>query len=92
MLEAVLDGDSRFEEFAQMLTDKGVRLFARDIVRAIVEAKRTNDLRPVQETIDSWFRTSLLMRDPGFLKALAREEEDEEPIAREERRKLLGLA
>ena len=50
-----------------------------------------NDLRPVQEVIEAWYRTSLFIREPGFLKTLG-DEDAEEPVARDERRRLLGLA
>lgn len=90
-IQQLLHGDSKFSEFAQMLTDKGVRAFAGELVSALVQAKRENDLRPVQDVIEAWYRTSLFIRDPGFLKALE-DEEAEEPISRQERRGLLGLA
>ena len=90
-IQQLLHGDPKFSEFAQMLTDKGVRGFAGELVSALVQAKHENDLRPVQEVIESWYRTSLFIREPGFLKALG-DEGAEEPISREERRRLLGLA
>lgn len=90
-IRSVLHGDSKFQEFSQMLTDKGVREFAGELVEAVIQAKHANDLRPIQDVIEAWYRTSLFIRDPGFLKAVA-EDDDEELISREERRRLLGLA
>ena len=90
-IQQLLHGDSKFSEFAQMLTDKGVREFAGELVAALVQAKHDNDLRPVQEVIESWYRTSLFIKEPGFLKSLG-DDADEESIARDERKRLLGLA
>lgn len=86
------DSDDIFAAFQRHLSESGRAQFNREIVHALVQAKKTNDLRPVQEVIDAWFRTWLFVADPGFTRALASLDYDEADISREEQREILRLS
>lgn len=80
------------DELSGLLTDGERRSFMRQIVDALMEARRRDDLRPVQDVVESWHRTLLFRASPGHDEAMA-----EEPLGPpegytyEQARLLLGL-
>ncbi len=48
------------------LTDAGARAFSNELVAALVRAKAQDDLRPLLEVVEAWYRTLVLIQDPGY--------------------------
>jgi hypothetical protein len=54
------------------LTDAGRRHFIEDIVGALVTAQEGDDLRPVNDVIQAWYRTMQVRQSPGYEDAVKR--------------------
>jgi hypothetical protein len=87
--------DERVEEVFQWLTPEGAQRFSWEMLSAVVQAKRTNDLRSLEHVIESWYRSLLFMRDPEFpiraARAIADPGTPEDAFPVEETQKALGL-
>lgn len=84
-------GGHLFREFSRHLSEQGKMRFVDELLEAVMAAKERNDLRPVQDIMISWYRTSLFIADPGFLPAVAAAEQDQEIIDDEKLDKLLRI-
>lgn len=60
------------------LTPDGAQSLARELLAAVREAKEKDDLRPVQEVIEAWYRSLLFIQKHGSEGALLKEVEKEE--------------
>lgn len=49
------------------LTDAGAREFSNELVAALVRAKAEDGLRPLLEVVEAWYRTLVLVQDPGYV-------------------------
>jgi hypothetical protein len=49
------------------LTEAGAQAFSRELVAALVRAKAEDDLRPLLQVVEAWYRTLVLVRDPGYV-------------------------
>ncbi len=45
--------------------------FSREIVAAIAASEQTNDLRPVRDVIEAWYRTVLVTSDGAYRASMA---------------------
>lgn len=54
------------EEVLENLSEQGERNFQTELLEALRESITDNDLRPLQETLESWYRTLVVLRDPTF--------------------------
>jgi len=52
------------------LTPAGRQQFTSEIMQAFVAARNTDDLRPLQDVIQAWYRTLLARRSPDYEAAL----------------------
>lgn len=74
--------DEVAEAFATLsphLTAKGQQQFTREIVAALRDASKQNNLAPVQDVIEAWYRTLVVMSAPGHEEEMARGEGDPDP-------------
>ena len=60
-----------FRVLTESLTEQGWRNFMRELIEAIERAQERNDLRPVRDTMESWYRTLLIRQTPGYEANLA---------------------
>ncbi len=57
------------DEVRQHLNPKGARIFQLEVLEALHQSIDTNDLRPVQEVLEAWYRTLIVLKDPGFARS-----------------------
>ncbi|HEV8149559.1 MAG TPA: DUF6247 family protein [Gemmatimonadales bacterium] len=71
-----------FKVLLNALTDEGLAAFQRDLLQAIQRAQQRNNLRPVREVLESWYRTLVVRQDPDFEASLtwARQSKDRDGI------------
>lgn len=55
-----------FDVLLKALTEKGRANFERDLLRAIQEAQQRNNLRPVREVLEAWYRTLVVRQHPDY--------------------------
>ena len=55
-----------FRVLTEALTEQGRLNFALERIDAIERAQARNDLRPVRDTIEAWYRTFLIRQTPGY--------------------------
>jgi hypothetical protein len=67
-----------FDVLLKALTDEGRANFERDLLRAIQRAQKRNNLRPVREVLEAWYRTLIVRQHPDYQESLAwaRQSED----------------
>jgi hypothetical protein len=91
--EALSQEEPLVKFFIRHLTEEGTSAFLMDLLDAIEDSQEANDLRPLQRVIHSYYRTSLFIRDAGFVQAMLTSKDDDTMIdSREKRRELLKLA
>src|SRR5688500_410372 len=56
----------RIAEVLEYLTDEGARDLAEQMFTALARAKAAGDLRPVNEVLESHYRTLLFLQSPEF--------------------------
>lgn len=54
------------------LSPDGTSAFLSEVLAALQEAQTNNDLRPVQEVVEAWYRTLLLRQHPEHAEAIHR--------------------
>ena len=54
------------EEVWDNLSPQGERDFQTEVLEALRVSIAGNDLRPLQETLESWYRTLIVLKDPSF--------------------------
>jgi hypothetical protein len=57
------------------LTEEGSRAFLLELLRSLTQAQAMGNMRPIQDTIDAWYRTLVFIRNGAD--AHYQEEEDE---------------
>jgi Family of unknown function (DUF6247) len=69
-----------FNVLLNALTDEGRANFERDLLHAIQRAQQRNNLRPVREVLESWYRTLVVRQHPDYAASMAwaRGSEDED--------------
>lgn len=58
-------------EVLSALTIDGSQAFSQQIVQALIKAQMKNDLRPVRDVVEAWYRTLLFVNDEGHDRAVA---------------------
>ena len=58
--------DPRVKAVSALLTKSGEARFYEEIYGALIESKRTDNLRSLQDTIDAWFRSAIFAAQPNF--------------------------
>lgn len=53
-------------EVMARLSGDGARRFTLEMVSALELAERENDLQPVRDVIEAWYRTVLVTADPAY--------------------------
>ena len=61
-----------FNDLFPHLTEDGKQDLVNDVMEAVERAQRENNLRPLQETIEAWYHTLIVMNDEGFDASLKR--------------------
>ncbi len=81
-----------FDVLLSALTDEGRANFERDLLQAIQRAQKRNNLRPVREVLEAWYRTLLVRRHPDYQESLAwaRQSEDRDGMTVDEVMQELG--
>lgn len=54
------------DEVVANLSGKSARDFQIEVLEAVRESIANNDLRPLQQALESWYRTVVVLKDPGF--------------------------
>jgi len=75
------DLDLSHEQFAVLLNalnEQGRENFTRDLIKALETAQAKNNLRPVKEVLEAWYRTLTVRRHPDYQRNLAWARESEE--------------
>ena len=60
-----------FDVLLNALTDEGRANFERDLLHAIQRAQERNNLRPVREVLESWYRTLVVRQHPDYEESMA---------------------
>jgi len=70
----------QFKVLLDALNEEGRENFTSDLVKAIEAAQARNNLRPVKEVLEAWYRTLVVRQHPDYQRNLkwARESEDRE--------------
>ena len=55
-----------FDVLLSALTEEGRANFERDLLRAIQQAQQRNNLRPVREVLEAWYRTLIVRKHPHY--------------------------
>jgi hypothetical protein len=87
--EMNLPDQEKAREVFEALNRRGREQFLRDLLNALWDAKNRNNLRPVVDTVDEWYRSMALIhgRQASFKGAVRRAQEafeEEEPVLAEE--------
>jgi hypothetical protein len=64
----VLEQHFKTDEVLANLSPQGEQLFRTEVLEAIRKSITSNDLRPIQEVLEAWYRTLVLIKDPAFSK------------------------
>lgn len=56
-------------------TPEGAKEFMRQVMAAVQESQETDDLRPINTVIESWYRTLVFLSRPDFEKKLEEAQE-----------------
>ena len=64
-----------FDVLLNALTDEGRADFERELLQAIQRAQQRNNLRPVREVLEAWYRTLIVRQHPDFEASMARARE-----------------
>jgi hypothetical protein len=72
----------RVSEVFASLTPDGQTQFISEFVEALFEARQTDNLRPLQDVVEAWYRTLVASRSPEYEAAVAWAAEDE-PAAKD---------
>lgn len=67
-----------FRVLTEALTEQGRLNLTLELIDAIERAQARNDLRPVRDTIEAWYRTLLIRQTPGYETNLAWARKSEE--------------
>jgi hypothetical protein len=75
-----------FDVLLNALTDEGRANFERDLLQAIQRAQERNNLRPVREVLEAWYRTLIVRQHPDYEAnvAWARESTDRDGLTVDE--------
>ena len=75
------------------LTDEGRQDFVTELLTAFTAAQETNDLRPVVDVIDAWYRTLLVREHPRYDEMMERvgTQPPKEHVTLEDLRSRLGV-
>lgn len=65
-LEIPPEARQTFRDIFPHLTDEGKEHLVNEIMEAVERAQQENNLRPLQETIEAWYNTMIVMGDKGF--------------------------
>lgn len=76
--------EDMLEIVAQNLTPKGWASFTSDLSKALAESRTSNDLRPLNVTIEAWYRTFIFMGRRQFHEACKSEPPAETPLSLED--------
>lgn len=68
------------------LSPEGTSAFLHEVLTALQAAQANNDLRPVQEVVEAWFRTLLLRQHPEHPEAIHRSTSGEPLLSADELR------
>jgi hypothetical protein len=60
-----------FDVLLNALTDEGRANFERDLLQAIQRAQERNNLRPVREVLEAWYRTLIVRQHPDYEASVA---------------------
>jgi hypothetical protein len=55
-----------FDVLLSALTETGRANFERDLLHAIQQAQQRNNLRPVREVLEAWYRTLVVRKHPSY--------------------------
>lgn len=74
------------EKVFESLTEQGAEIFAREIIKALVQAEAGGNLQPVRDTVEAWYRTLQMRSHPDYPAATlwAREDRPKESSPAEE--------
>jgi hypothetical protein len=61
----------RANELFASLTPSGQAQFISEFVQALYEARRTDNLRPLQDVVEAWYRTLVARRSPDYEAGIA---------------------
>jgi Family of unknown function (DUF6247) len=75
-----------FDVLFKALTEHGRANFDRDLLRAIQQAQQRNNLRPVREVLEAWYRTLVVRQHPDYEGSLewARQNKEQDAVPVEE--------
>lgn len=62
---------TRFSAVMSNLSESGQSLFVSEIMESLADAKRHNDLRPVQTVVDAWWHTFQFASHPRIKESIA---------------------
>lgn len=60
-----------FDVLLESLTEQGRANFERQLLEALRLAQKRNNLRPVREVLESWYRTLVVRQHPDYQASLA---------------------
>jgi len=82
---------AQLEAVRPALSENGAKLFLEQLLDAIAQAKETNDLRPVQEVIEAWYRSLLFVQAPGHEEAMNAAPDEGKGLTHDEVKARLGI-